>query len=98
MTDLETEHPRQFVTCKFREEDKREYTYHNDGPPMVVGDRVETTGRGGHQVFLKVTGIIDEEPPFATKAVIPAPPLPEREEEKAVQVDDFGGATEIPEF
>lgn len=38
---------RQYVAVKYREEDKRTYTFHHDGEPLSVGDRVSLgTGFG----------------------------------------------------
>lgn len=38
---------RQYVACKFRSEDARSYTYHNDGEPVAVGDLVKVADRSG---------------------------------------------------
>lgn len=38
---------RQYVAVKYREGDKRAYTFHHDGDPLSVGDRVSLdTGFG----------------------------------------------------
>lgn len=62
---------RQFVTVKFRANDRRSYTYHWDGPPLLVGDEVKVPDKSGegwrrvtvHEAWVGV-------PPFATKAVL----------------------------
>lgn len=36
---------RQFITVKFRTEDARAYTYHNDGPPVGAGQEVKLPAR-----------------------------------------------------
>ncbi len=66
---------RQFVAVAFREGDLRTYTYHHDGEPVGIGDRVVIANRsGGHQVVI-VAALPTEAPPFATKAIIgKAPP------------------------
>lgn len=37
---------RQYVAVKFRTEDKRSYTYHNDGEPVGAGQQVKIPARG----------------------------------------------------
>jgi len=60
---------RQFVACKFREGDKRTYTYHHDGEPLDIGDRViVTTNRGPSTVI--VAAISDDQPDFETKPIV----------------------------
>lgn len=60
---------RQFVACKFREGDTRTYTYHHDGEPLDIGDRVVvTTNRGPSTVI--VAAISTEQPPFETKPIV----------------------------
>lgn len=63
--------PRQYVACKFRPEDRRSYTYHNDGEPVAPGDVVKAPGRsedGWQRVH--VVSVSDEEPSFATKPIL----------------------------
>lgn len=38
---------RQYVAVKFRANDRRSYTYHNDGHPISLGDRVKVPDRSG---------------------------------------------------
>ncbi|APL94116.1 hypothetical protein [Sphingobium indicum] len=62
---------RQYVACKFRPDDKRSYTYHNDGEPVAVGDEVKIAGRsddGWQRVH--VVAIADEMPSFETKPIL----------------------------
>ena len=60
---------RQYVAIVFHERGSREYTYHNDGPPVAVGDSVRVnTGRGIRPVT--VARIVDKAPTgFATKGI-----------------------------
>lgn len=37
---------RQYVTVKFKEAEKRAYTFHNDGEPLKPGDEVKLPSRG----------------------------------------------------
>lgn len=62
---------RQYVACKFRPDDKRSYTYHNDGEPVAVGDEVKIAGRsddGWQRVYVAAVG--DEMPSFETKPIL----------------------------
>lgn len=57
---------RQFVACTFQPGEGRSYTFHNDGEPLNVGDRVRTeSGAAVH-----VASIIDDEPDFPTKGIV----------------------------
>lgn len=61
----------QYVACKFRPEDRRSYTYHNDGEPVAVGDQVKIAGRdddGWQRVH--VVAVSDEKPSFDTKPIL----------------------------
>lgn len=63
---------RQFIACKFRPNDKREFTYHNDGPPVAVGDQVKVPDRSGdgwNAVTVSAVGV-PEPTKFATKAIL----------------------------
>ena len=63
--------PRQYVACKFRPDDRRSYTYHNDGEPVAAGDQVKIAGReedGWQRVH--VVSVSDEEPSFPTKPIL----------------------------
>ena len=62
---------RQFISCKFRTEDTRTFSYHNDGPPVAEGNVVlvpDKSGVGSKKVF--VVTVDDPEPRYATKAII----------------------------
>lgn len=62
---------RQYVEVKFRANDKRTYTYHHDGEPVVPGDKVKIAGRGeeGWQA-VNVEAISFTKPPFDTKPIL----------------------------
>lgn len=60
----------QFVSVKYRPGDTRSYTFHNDGPPVAVGDTVRVDGRDGWQAVLAVA-VTDQKPAFQTKAIAP---------------------------
>lgn len=62
---------RQFVACRFRPEDTRTYTYHNDGEPLAVGDMVKVAdARADGWKRVEVVHVTDEEPPFPTKPIL----------------------------
>lgn len=70
-------HP-QLVAVAFREGDQRTYTYHNDGEPVAIGDRVMIPNRSGGQQRAFVVALPTEAPQFETKAIIGlAPPADE---------------------
>lgn len=69
---------RQYVACVFREGDARSYTYHNDGEPVAVGDRVRILDRKGGEQSVTVAALPAEMPPFPTKPII-GKALPEGE-------------------
>lgn len=72
---------RQFVAVAFRAGDRRTYTYHNDGAPVAIGDRVLIEKRGGGEQAVTVAEISDEDPRFQTKPILGlAPADPETEE------------------
>jgi len=60
---------RQYVSVKFREQDQRTYTYHNDGEPLAPGDtgKVDDPRGGWKRVY--VVAVSDQAPTFATKPV-----------------------------
>jgi hypothetical protein len=62
--------PRQFVAVRFHAHDKRSYTYHNDGPPVRVGDEVMITDRHHPDEWnrARVEAIVDQ-PRFDTKHI-----------------------------
>jgi hypothetical protein len=68
---------RQFVAIKFREADQRSYTYHNDGPPVSIGDRVLVPSRNGGSQAVIVAGLGIDPPPFETKAILGLEPADE---------------------
>lgn len=84
---------RQFVACKFRSEDKRSYTYHNDGEPLAVGDFAKVMDRSGDGwKRVEVVSIADQAPPFPTKPILEKldpEPHPSRE------TLDLGGDAEL---
>lgn len=63
---------RQFVACKFRPNDKRDFTYHNDGPPVRVGDQVKVPDRSGDGWNAVTVSAVDVPPPtkFETKGIL----------------------------
>ncbi len=61
--------PRQYLAIKFREWDDRTYTYHNDGPPVAVGDTVEVPTKKS-KAAVKVLSLPTEVPPYETKSII----------------------------
>lgn len=62
---------RQFVAVKFRPADRRSYTYHWDGEPLVPGDEVRVPDRSGDGwMRAKVEEVLWKAPAFATKAII----------------------------
>ena len=61
---------RQFVAVRFKPGATKVYTYHNDGPPLAVGDRPavdEARGDGWQRV--EVAAIVDGPPDFPTKGI-----------------------------
>lgn len=61
---------RQFVACVFREDDARSYTFHNDGEPVAIGDRVRVPGRKFGEQTATVSALVDAAPPFPTKPIL----------------------------
>lgn len=62
---------RQYVACRFNPWDQRTYTYHNDGPPVAVGDFAKVTDRSGDGwKRVEVMKVTDEAPPFETKPIL----------------------------
>lgn len=62
---------RQFVAVRFKPEAKRLYTYHNDGPPLSVGDRPAVAAfQGDGWQRVEVVEIVDQLPTFATKPIL----------------------------
>lgn len=62
---------KQYVACKFRAEDKRTYTYVNEGEPVAPGDKVRISDRSGDgwQAVI-VAAIVEEKPPFECKPIL----------------------------
>lgn len=66
--------PRTFVTCKFREDDQRTYTYEYNGTdPLAPGDKVRVPARGSdpdawQRVIVAQVGV--PQPSFACKAIL----------------------------
>ncbi len=51
---------RQYVACKYTIDDKRTYTFHNDGEPFADGDIVRVPARGGKgwkKVYVAAVGV-----------------------------------------
>ena len=68
---------RQFVAVQFNPWDRRSYTYHHDGEPLSVGDKVLVTTPRGQSTVTVVT-LVDQAPSFETKPIDGlAPPEPE---------------------
>jgi len=62
---------RQYVACKFRTEDTRSYTYHNDGEPVAVGDLLKVADRDGDGwKRVHCVSIGDTAPTFPTKPIL----------------------------
>ncbi len=75
---------RQYVAVKFNEWDSRTYTYHNDGEPFAVGDRIEVPTPKGHQI-VTVVEVTSDAPKFQTTEISgPAPKDDEPATETAV--------------
>ena len=73
---------RQYIRCKFNEHDYRTYTYHNDGAPVKVGDRVLVENRG-IQKIVTVVSIAREAPTkFETKGILGVAPAKAKEHHK----------------
>lgn len=60
----------QYVACKFREADKRTYTYENNGPLLNVGDVVKVPDRSGDGWMRAIVVEDVPQPTFRCKAVI----------------------------
>lgn len=73
---------RQYVACTFRPGDVRSYTYHFDGEPLAVGDRVVVSTDRGAQV-VTVAKLVDAAPSFPTKAIAGKERVPEPAEPEA---------------
>lgn len=58
----------QYLACAFKE-DGLTYTYHNDGDPVVVGDRVRVQS-GAVEKKVTVVSIVEEKPKFPTKPIL----------------------------
>lgn len=63
---------RQFVACKFRINDTRTFTYHNDGDPVADGDTIrvpDKSGDGWKKVYV-VDAAAPEPTAFPTKPIL----------------------------
>ncbi len=69
--------PRQYPRCTFKP-GGRAYTYHWDGEPVKVGDKIEAEAHDG-KATLDVVGVSEDAPPFATKPILGPEPEPEGE-------------------
>jgi len=83
--------PTQYVACKFRVQDTRTYTYHNDGAPVAPGDQVKVAdARGADDAWKRVfmVSVSDRKPDYPTKPILGLAPL----ETPTTTADDlFGG-------
>lgn len=62
---------RQYVVAKFRKDDKRGYTYHNDGAPVRVGDEVIIKTKSGADQRVHISAVDVEKPSaFDTKPIV----------------------------
>lgn len=59
----------QFVAIQFKAGEGRTYTYHNDGDPVAIGDRVIIPTNHG-QATVTVVGLPEEAPSFPTKSIV----------------------------
>jgi hypothetical protein len=59
----------QFVSVQFQAWDRRSYTYHWEGEPLAIGDKVVVETKAG-QVEVEVVTIRLDTPDFPTKPVI----------------------------
>jgi hypothetical protein len=78
MTEAAPAH-RQFVHCTIKG-GTRAYTYHNDGDPLAVGDPVTIETKHGFTTG-EVAAVVEEAPPFPTKAVTKLEPKPDTDAE-----------------
>ena len=75
---------RQFIACVFRPGDTRSYTYHNDGDPVAVGDKVLVESpRDEGKMTIEVVKIVPEKPSFPTKPIIGKAPAAEEKKDDA---------------
>lgn len=67
----------QYIACTYRQGDSRSYTFHNDGPPVKVGDEVKVEDRSGDgwkRVYVSAVGV-PKPTKFETKGILGlAPP------------------------
>lgn len=68
----ETGSTRQFVKCAFKE-GAQAYTYHNDGPPLSVGDKVKLETKHGEASGLVVALLDGPAPKYETRPCRLAP-------------------------
>lgn len=61
---------RQYLVCKYRPDDKRAYTFHNDGEQLRTGDVAKVSARNGHGwVRVHVVDAV-EKPEYETKPIL----------------------------
>lgn len=60
---------RQYVAVEFNPWDRRSYTYHNDGAPVSVGDKVRVETRDGSKT-VTVVSLPEAAPAFETKPIL----------------------------
>lgn len=68
---------RQFIAVKFRSDDERSYTYHNDGPPVGAGQQVKIAPRDGQDGWSRATVVeaFVDRPDFETKPILGLAPI-----------------------
>lgn len=87
-TDSPVPENRQYLAVRFRPGDRKQYTYHNDGEPVAVGEFIKVPDRSGDGWNkVECVGILDKAPPYATKPITGKFPPPEPKQEGA----DNGG-------
>lgn len=60
---------RQYISCGFRPDATKGYTYHNDGPPVAPGDRVVVESRNGGESKVTVLAVVDQ-PDIETNGIL----------------------------
>jgi hypothetical protein len=60
---------RQYVAAEFNK-GGRTYTYHNDGEPVAIGDRVDVLTPRGEQTVTVIRTFDGPRPPFETRPII----------------------------
>lgn len=82
---------RQFVAVQFNPWDRRTYTYHFDGEPLLSGEKVIVETKRGEAV-VTVVAISDQQPNFETKPILRKAPPKEEDDVPAFIADGEVGA------